>query len=113
LPILTIVIAGLDGFNPCAMWVLIFLISLLLGMENKKKMWLLGSSFIVTSAAVYFLFLAAWLNLFLFLGFLIWIRVIIGIVAIGSGVYHLREWYVNKSGLCKVTGQERKTKNNG
>lgn len=110
LPVLTIVIGGLDGFNPCAMWVLIFLISLLLGMEDKKKMWILGGSFIFASAAVYFLFLAAWLNLFLFLGFIVWIRLAIGVVAIGSGVYHLREWYVNKSGLCKVTGQERKQK---
>ena len=110
LPVLTIVIGGLDGFNPCAMWVLIFLISLLLGMEDKRKMWILGSSFIIASATVYFLFLAAWLNLFLFLGFIVWIRFAIGAVAIGSGVYHLREWYVNKSGLCKVTGQERKQK---
>lgn len=110
LPVLTIVIAALDGFNPCAMWVLIFLISLLLSMEDKKKMWILGSSFIITSGVIYFLFLAAWLNLFIFLGFISYVRIAIGIVAIASGVYHLREWYVNKSGLCKVTNQEQKRK---
>ena len=110
LPILTIAIAAIDGFNPCAMWVLLFLVSLLLGMENKKKMWTLGIAFIVTSSVVYFFFLTAWLNLFLFLGFISIIRIIIGIVAIGSGGYHLREWYVNKSGLCKVTDQKRKQK---
>ncbi|MAF14103.1 MAG: hypothetical protein CMI53_04410 [Parcubacteria group bacterium] len=110
LPLLTIVIAGLDGFNPCAMWVLIFLISLLLGMKDRKKMWILGLTFLITSALVYFLFLAAWLNLFLFIGFIVWVRIVIGIFAVGSGVYHLREWYVNKSGLCKVTGAKRKRK---
>ena len=74
LPILTIIMGALDGFNPCAMWTLLFLISLLLGMENRKRMWILGTAFIVASASVYFLFMSAWLNLILFLGFVIWIR---------------------------------------
>jgi len=71
LPVLTFVVAFLDGFNPCAMWVLIFLISLLLRMKDRKRMWLLGVTFIGASSLVYFLFLSAWLNLFLFLGFIL------------------------------------------
>jgi len=110
LPLLTIVIGILDGFNPCAMWVLFFLISLLLGMTDRKKMWLLGGAFILTSGLIYFMFLSAWLNLFLFLGFIIYIRYGIGLVAIGSGIYHLREYLVNRSGACKVTNEEQKTK---
>ena len=108
LPALTIVIGGLDGFNPCAMWTLVFLITLLLGMQNRKKMWLLGSAFIVASGAVYFLFLTAWLNLFLFIGFITWIRWAIGIVAIGSGIYHLREYLMNRAGECKVGDAQQK-----
>lgn len=50
LPLITIVLGLLDGFNPCAMWALLFLISLLLGMHDKKRMWTLGSIFIVASA---------------------------------------------------------------
>ncbi len=110
LPALTILIGALDGFNPCAMWVLLFLISLLLGMENRKKMWLLGLAFIFASSAVYFLFLTAWLNLFLFLGFIFWIRIIIGLVALGSGGYHLREYIVNRKGTCHVTSSEKRKK---
>ena len=110
LPLLTITIGALDGFNPCAMWVLIFLISLLLGMQDKKKMWILGSAFILSSGMVYFLFLSAWLNLFLFLGFITIIRILIGLVAIGSGVYHLREYHINKNAVCKATGAEKKKK---
>ncbi len=107
LPILTILIAATDGFNPCAMWVLLFLISLLLGMENKKRMWILGSAFIIASGTVYFLFLTAWLNLFLFLGFVLWIRVTIGIVALASGGYHLYDFYRNRPG-CPVTDSEKR-----
>lgn len=82
LPLLTFVIAGTDGFNPCAMWVLLFLINLLLGMKDRKRMWILGSAFIISSGVVYFLFLSAWLNLFVFLGFVLWIRVLIAGVAL-------------------------------
>jgi len=107
LPVLTILIAATDGFNPCAMWVLLFLISLLLGMQNRKKMWLLGGAFIVSSGVVYFLFLSAWLNLFLFLGFVLWIRIIVGLVALVSGGFHLRDYWLNREG-CHVTGSEKR-----
>ncbi|MFA6272326.1 MAG: hypothetical protein WC693_04465 [Patescibacteria group bacterium] len=108
LPLLTIVLGALDGFNPCAMWTLIFLIGLLLGMKDKKRMWILGSAFIFASAAVYFLFMAAWLNLLQFLGTVIWIRALIGLVALGGGGYYLKEYFSNKDASCKVTGQEKR-----
>lgn len=110
LPILTFVIALLDGFNPCAMWVLLFLISLLLGMKDKKKMWVLGSVFIVASGFVYFLFLSAWLNLFLFLGWVTWIRILVGLIALGAGGYYLWDYITNKSGACRVMGSKKKQK---
>ena len=37
LPIATILIAFVDGFNPCAMWILVFLITMLINMKDKKK----------------------------------------------------------------------------
>jgi len=108
LPVLAIILGGLDGFNPCAMWVLIFLISLLLKMEDRKKMWVLGLTFIATSAGVYFLFMTAWLNLILFLGFIFWIRIIVGLVAILSGVYNLKDYFTNPEASCKVTSTSQK-----
>lgn len=108
LPLLTIIIGALDGFNPCAMWVLLFLISLLLGFNDRKKMWILGSIFIFTSAFVYLLFMAAWLNLVLFLGFVVWTRIIIGLVALAGGGYNLQKGLSNKDGGCDVTGSEKR-----
>lgn len=110
LPALSVIIGVIDGFNPCAMWVLIFLISFLIGMKDRKRMWILGLAFIVASAVVYFLFMSAWLNLLMFLGFIIWVRIIVGVVAIGGGIYNLREYKINKNATCKVTGGEKKQK---
>ncbi len=110
LPILTIIIGALDGFNPCAMWTLIFLISLLVNMQNKKRMWILGSAFVFASGLVYFLFLSAWLNIFLFIGMIVWVRILIGSIALASGGYNLREYMNNKDGTCKVTAHEKRKK---
>lgn len=110
LPVLTIVMGILDGFNPCAMWALIFLISLLLGMKDKKRMWIFGTAFIVTSAIVYFFFMAAWLNLILFLGMVVWVRLLIGLFALFGGGYNLREYFTNPVGACKVTKGKEKQK---
>lgn len=107
---LTVVIGALDGFNPCAMWVLVFLISMLLGVPSRKRQWAIGLVFIFTSGFVYFLFMAAWLNIFLFIGFLFWIRLIIGMVAIASGIYQLREFFVNKEAACKVVDPQKRQK---
>jgi thiol-disulfide isomerase/thioredoxin len=110
LPVLTVMIGVLDGFNPCAMWVLLFLISLLVNMKDKKRMWILGTVFIVASGSVYFVFMSAWLNFLLFVGFLVWVRLLIGGVAIASGAYNIREYFTNKEGECKVTGSEKRQK---
>ncbi len=110
LPLLAIIIGTLDGFNPCAMWTLMFLISLLLGMKSRHRMWALGSTFIVASAAVYFLFMAAWLQLILFLGFVIWIRTIIGLLAVTGGGLNILNYIKNrnKESGCTVTGSEKR-----
>lgn len=110
LPVLTVVMGLLDGFNPCAMWALLFLISLLLGMQNRRRMWALGAVFIIASAMVYFLFMAAWLNLILFLGFIVWVRAGIGILALGGGGYSLKKFFIDKDSGCKVTGGEKRQK---
>jgi len=110
LPILTIIMGALDGFNPCAMWTLLFLISLLLGMNDRKKMWILGTTFIVASASVYFVFMAAWLNLILFIGVVFWVRILIGLVALAGGGYNLKEYFTTPEAVCKVTDTDKRQK---
>lgn len=108
LPILTVMIAFLDGFNPCAMWVLMFLISLLLGIKNRRRMWLLGGAFIFASGLVYFLFMSAWLNLFLFIGLVSWVRILIGCLALFAAYSYLKDYVKNKDGACQIDLAGRK-----
>ena len=104
LPILTITLGALDGLNPCAMWVLLFLITLLINTRSRKKMWLIGGIFILASGVVYFLILSAWLNLFLAISYVNLTRILIGILAIGVGVWQIKNFITYHPGVCKVLG---------
>lgn len=102
LPFLTVVLAAVDGFNPCAMWVLVLLIGLMAGLEDRVRMWALGGVFLVTTALVYLAFLAAWLNVFLVLGALTWMRIAVGGLALAAGGYYLVEFVRNPDAQCAV-----------
>ena len=110
LPMLTVVLAGVDGFNPCAMWVLVFLIGLLLGLDDQRRMWLLGGAFLAATAVMYFAVMAAWLNLVLILGAVAWLRLAIGTLAVGVGFYFLREYWTKPEAACKVVNPGRRRK---
>ena len=107
-----IVIGLVDGFNPCAMWILLFLSSMLLGMKNKKRMWALGITFLFTSAFVYFLFMIAWLNLAVLLNKIIYIRIGISLVAIIFGTISVLRYInsLNKDDGCEVVDTKNRKK---
>ncbi|TAK50522.1 MAG: hypothetical protein EPO27_04290 [Betaproteobacteria bacterium] len=106
LPMLTVALAALDGFNPCAMWVLVFLIGLLVGMQDRFRMWTLGTAFIAGSALVYFLSMAAWLNFLLFIGAVFWVRAAVALVALAGGYYYLKQYFGNAAAVCEVTAPQ-------
>ncbi|MBG0797468.1 glutaredoxin family protein [Methylocystis sp. L43] len=78
-----------DGFNPCAMWVLIYLISLIVNIQDRQKIWWLVGTFVLASGVLYFLFMTAWLNTFLFIGYIRPLTQLIALTAIGFGLDHL------------------------
>ena len=92
LPLFTLTLGLLDGFNPCAMWVLLFLLSLLVHWHDRGRMALVAGTFVLVSGAVYYAFMAAWLNVFLLLGLSTALRLLLGGLALVVGVVNLREF---------------------
>lgn len=92
LPLLAVVLGLVDGFNPCAMWILIFLITMLFNMKDKNKMWILGLTFIITSGIVYLLFMLTWLNLATFISKLSFIRIAVALVALVVGIVNISKF---------------------
>ena len=109
LPIITIIIGFVDGFNPCAMWILLFLITMLFNMQNKKKMWILGLTFIGTSAFMYFLFLMAWINVNNFINSIRFLQIAVGVFAIIFAIVNLYHYYKErKEDGCVVIKKEKR-----
>ncbi|MDD5317456.1 MAG: thioredoxin family protein [Candidatus ainarchaeum sp.] len=109
LPVLAVVLGLIDGFNPCAMWVLVYLIAVIAELNDKRRVWLIVGSFLFASGALYFLFMTAWLNAFLLLGYIRLVTTIIGLVALGGGILSVKD-YVESRGkvACKVVDAESK-----
>jgi glutaredoxin len=91
LPLFTLALGLLDGFNPCAMWVLLFLLSLLVHLRDRRRMALIAGTFVLVSGAVYFLFMSAWLNVFRLVGFSDVMRWGLGAVALAIGAVNIND----------------------
>jgi uncharacterized protein Veg len=111
LPALAVILGLVDGFNPCAMWVLIYLISLIATLRDRKRIWLIVGSFVLASGVLYFLFMTAWLNAFLLIGYVKPVTIVIGLVALGGGILQIREVIETKGAIvCEVTDEESRKK---
>lgn len=106
-----VIIGLIDGFNPCAMWILLFLISVLIGMKNRKRMWALGLTFLTTSAVVYMLIMLSWIEIAVKITTVIWVRNIIAVVALIGAIINIRSYIKSrKTSGCEVV-DDKKRKN--
>ncbi len=106
-----VIIGLVDGFNPCAMWILLFLISILIGMKNRKRMWVLGLTFLITSALVYMFIMLSWITVAVKMTTIVWIRDIIAIIALIGGLINLNSYIkTRKETGCDVVDDKKRKK---
>ena len=108
----TVLIGLVDGFNPCAMWILLFLISALIGMKDRKRMFIIGFSFILTSGLVYLAILLSWINIVVKVSTSILFRNIIAVVAIVGGLINLRSYLksLKEDDGCDIVDDKKRKK---
>jgi len=110
LPVLTVFIAGMDAFNPCAFFVLLFLLSMMVHSRSRGRMALIGGIFVFFSGAIYFLFMAAWLNLFIYLGELRLITLIAGAIAVSLALVNIKDYFWFRRGFSLSISDDEKPK---
>lgn len=93
LPLFTIAVGLVDGFNPCAMWVLMFLLALLVNVKNRARMLAISGTFVVVSGLAYFAFMAAWLNVFQLIGLSRAVQLVLGSVALVVGAVNIKDFF--------------------
>jgi len=109
LPILTFLIALADGFNPCAFFVLTFLLAALIGLAGaRKKILLVGGVFIFFSALFYFLFMAVLLNVFQFGGKITILTIIAGLIAVFAGLINIKDYFFFQKGISLTLPKSHK-----
>jgi hypothetical protein len=108
LPLITVIIAGMDAFNPCAFFVLLFLLSLLVHAHSRRRMLFVGGVFVLFSGLVYFAFMAAWLNVFLVLGPLHGITLAAGAIAVAIAVINIKDYFWFQRGVTLSIPEQAK-----
>lgn len=108
LPLFTVCLGFLDGLNPCAMWVLALLLGIMAYSRSRKRMLIVGVTFVIASGVVYFALMTAWLNLFLVVGFNRIVLVVLACVAIIMGLINLKEIFFFKGGVSLMIPESAK-----
>ncbi|MDO4369152.1 MAG: hypothetical protein Q4C29_01250 [bacterium] len=110
IPVIAVVIGLVDGFNPCAMWILIFLITMLFDYKDRKKMWILGGTFLFTSAFIYFLFMISFLNIAMFINSIKILKIGIALFALCFGIINIYRYFKTKDAGCDVVDKKKRKK---
>ncbi len=108
LAVSTALIAFVDGFNPCSIWVLTMLLALTLHTGSRRKVVIIGVIFLTVTAAVYALFIAGLFTLFTFISFMGWIRVLVALVALFFAAVNIKDYFFYKEGLSFTIADEKK-----
>lgn len=96
MPLFSFLVGLVDGFNPCAMWILVFLLSVLVNIKDRKKIVLIAGTFVIVSGMAYYAFMAAWLNLFLLIGIARPVQVGLGVLALVIGIVNVKDFFAFK-----------------
>ena len=111
IPLVAIILGFIDGFNPCAMWILLFLINMLFRVKNKKKAWFLGLLFLFVSGLVYFLSMLG-INFVLGIATINWMKILLGLFILGAGILNLRKYLKirKQEAACTVVDDKKRKK---
>ena len=112
LPALASVLGFVDGFNPCAMWVLVTFLLVLVQLGDRRKVWTVAGLFILAEAVMYYLILNVWFGTWDFVGLDRIVTPVVGLIAIGGGFFFLYEWLYS-GGTCVVVDVKKRAKISG
>ena len=109
LPVLSFILGFVDGFNPCAMWVLVLFLTILMEAGSRLRMLQMAGLFIIAEAIMYYLILNVWMTTWDFVGMDAIITPVVGLIAVGAGLFFLYNFYKADT-TCKVGSFEKKRK---
>jgi glutaredoxin len=104
----TMLIAFVDGVNPCSVWVLTMLLALVIHTGSRRKILLIGIIFLTVTAGIYALFIAGLFTLFTFVSFMTWIQVAVALVALAFALINIKDYFWYKEGVSLTISDKAK-----
>lgn len=95
----TVIISFLDGFNPCSLFVLTFLLAMIVHSASRRRIFIVGLTFLLVTAAVYGLFMLGILNIMVYASRLFWIRNVIALLVIIMGAVAVKDFFIFRKGI--------------
>jgi len=106
LPILTGLIAFVDGLNPCSLWVLTLLLSMVIYSGSRKKIFLVGFTYLMVTSIIYGAFIVGMINIFSYVSYLLWIKIIVATIAIIFGLINIKDFFWFKKGISLTISEK-------
>jgi thiol-disulfide isomerase/thioredoxin len=95
----TLVISFIDGFNPCSLWVITFLLGIVILTGSRKKILAIGFTYLIVAGAAYGAFILGMISVFSYVGYLIWIRVLVALIATIFALVNIKDFFWYKKGI--------------
>ncbi|PEG42177.1 hypothetical protein CRI77_09035 [Mycolicibacterium duvalii] len=104
----TVLVAAVDGFNPCSLWVLSILLALTLRTGSRRSIAVIGLVFIIVTALFYALFIAGLFSIFSVLTFALPVRIGVALIALIFGAINIKDYFWFKKGVSLTIPEARK-----
>lgn len=104
----TALIAFIDGFNPCSLWVLSMLLALTIHTGSRRKVFIIGAVFLTVTSLVYVLFIAGLFTMFTVLDWVPWIQVVVALVALFFAAINIKDYFWYKEGVSLTIADDKK-----
>jgi cytochrome c biogenesis protein CcdA len=110
LVVMTSLIAFIDGFNPCSLWVLSMLLAMVInsGAQKRRKVLVVGLTFLTVATLVYGLFMIGLVNVFAYVGFLGWIQAAVAFLALAFAAINIKDYFFFKEGVSLTISDQHK-----
>lgn len=106
----TALIAFVDGFNPCSLWVLSLLLGMIIHSRSRRKTLIVGTTFLTVTAAVYIMFIVGLFSIFSFVSFIGWIQVVVALTALAFALVSIKDYFWYKQGISFTIADKHKPK---
>jgi len=108
LAVSTTIIGFVDGFNPCSLWVISLLLALVINTGSRQKTLTVGLTYLLVAAGLYGLIIVGLFSAFAFIGYSLWIRIAVALIALAFAVVNIKDYFWFKEGVSLTIADKDK-----